>query len=70
MVYCGLVSPHWSVGGNQVTLTAPRVVNGFNEIMRGAPTAARKGNGQMSQQPKLAHAEDVTVKLSNIRNMY
>ena len=41
MEYCGLVSPHRSVGGDQVTLTAPRVVSGSNEIMRGAPTAAR-----------------------------
>ena len=66
MVYCGLVSPHRSVGGDQVTLTAPRVGSGANKTMRGTPTAARKGNGQMLQQPKLAHAEDITVKLSNI----
>ena len=42
MVYCGLVSPHRSVGGDQVTLTAPRVGSGANETMRGTPTAARK----------------------------
>ena len=40
MVYCGLVRPHRSVGGDQVTLTAPRVGSGANETMRGAPTAA------------------------------
>ena len=49
-----------------MTLTAPRVGSGANKTMRGTPTAARKGNGQKLHQPKLAHAEDVTVKLSNI----
>ena len=45
MVYFGLVSPHRSVGGDQVTLTAPRVVRGSNETMSGAPTAAgEEGN--------------------------
>ena len=42
MVYCGLVSPHRSAGGDQVTLTAPRVVNGSSETIRGALTAARE----------------------------
>ena len=42
IVYCGLVRPHRSVGGDQMTLTAPRVVSGSNETMRGAPTAARE----------------------------
>ena len=42
MVYCELISPHRSVGGVQVTLTAPRVGSGVNEIMSGAPTAAGK----------------------------
>ena len=40
IVYCGLVRPHRSVGGDQVTLTAPRVDTGANENMIGAPTAA------------------------------
>ena len=40
IVYCGLVSPHRLVGGDQVTLTAPRVSIGANETMIGAPTAA------------------------------
>ena len=45
IVYCGLVSPHRSVGGDQVTLTAPRLDIGTNETMRGAPTAAG-GSGE------------------------
>ena len=36
MVYCGLVSPHRSAGGDQVTLTAPRVVSGSNDTVHGA----------------------------------
>ena len=47
MVYCGLVSPHRSVGGDQVTLTAPRVDTGANESMRGAPTGARNSREQL-----------------------
>ena len=46
MVYCGLVRPHRSVGGDQVTLTAPRVDIGTNENMNGAPTAAGKSRAQ------------------------
>ena len=42
MVYCGLVRPHRSVGGDQVTLTAPRVGSGANETMIGSPTAEGK----------------------------
>ena len=41
MVYCGLVSPHRSVEGDQVTLTTPRV-GSANETMIEAPTAARE----------------------------
>ena len=41
MVYCGLVSPHRSVGGNQVILTACNISDS-NETSRGAPTAARE----------------------------
>ena len=40
MVYFVLVSRHRSVGGDQVTLTTPRVSIGTNETMIGAPTAA------------------------------
>ena len=42
MIYCGLVSPHRSVGGHQSTLTAPLEANGRNETMRGAPTAVKE----------------------------
>ena len=42
MVYCGLVSPHRSAGGDQVTLTAPRMVSGSSETICGAPTAERE----------------------------
>ena len=46
IVYCGLVSPHRSVGGDQVTVIAPRVVSGSNETISGALTAA---GGSMEQ---------------------
>ena len=47
MVYCGLGNPHRSVGGDQVTLTTPRVDTGANENMIGAPTAARNSREQL-----------------------
>ena len=47
MVYCGLVSPHRSVEGDQVTLTTPRVDTGTNENMIGAPTTARNSREQL-----------------------
>ena len=47
IVYCGLATPHRLVGGDQVTLTAPRVGIGANEIMRGTLTAARGSEEQI-----------------------
>ena len=38
-VYCGLVSPHRSVGGDQVTVIA---CNDSNKMSRGSPTSSRK----------------------------
>ena len=52
MVYCGLVSPHRSVGGDQVTMTAPRVGSDANETMCGAPTAAGE-EGNNSEHTKI-----------------
>ena len=54
ILYCGLVSPHRLVGGDQVTLTAPRVGIGTNETMIGAPTAAAGKRGtNLNTQTKL-----------------
>ena len=39
MMYCGLVSPHRSAGGDQVTLIAPREASGSNVTIRGGATA-------------------------------
>ena len=39
MEYCGLVTPHRSVGGDQVIVIA---CNDSNEMSQGSPTAARK----------------------------
>ena len=50
MVYCGLVSPHRSVGGDQVTLTAPRVGSGAKETMRGALTAAGEAGNNLKHK--------------------
>ena len=47
-----------------MTLTAPRVGSGVNETMRGTPTAARKWTDVKAA--KLARAEDITVKVTNI----
>ena len=60
MVYCGLVSPHRSVEGDQVTLTAPRV-GSANETMIEAPTAAREVGTK-----KLAQAEDMKASFAYI----
>ena len=53
MVYCELVSWHRSVGGDQVTLTAPRVVSGAKETMCRESTAAGESGEQFWTQTQL-----------------
>ena len=61
MVYCGLVSPHRSVGGDQVTVTAPRVGSDANETMCGAPTAAGE-EGNNSEHTKINYICVFTIQ--------
>ena len=61
MVYCGLVSPHRSVGGDQVTVTVPRVGSDANETMCGAPTAARE-EGNSSEHTKINYICVFTIQ--------